>query len=454
MDILLEKTRGNAGGPIWLFSAKTVQQIPTAVDEVNQYTINHLLPPFLLNNKWNGVPIGQWLALLVSAVVAYLLAWVTLVTLVTIAKQFWGKLRTERAQQIIGALRFPARIFFAVWIFFIINRNVGISIIARQNLSEAAVIVATVALLLLVWRLAEVLFGFSEQRLSDRGQLGRLSALLFLRRSAKFVLIAFGVIFVLDTVGIDVTTGLAALGIGGIALALGAQKTVENFVGSLTLVADQPIRVGDFCKIGEVVGTVEQIGMRSTRIRTLNRTMVIIPNGDLSAQKIENFAPRDRFLFRPVLRLRIDTTPDQIRYLLVELRTMLYAHPRVDPDPARVRLTTVGPDSLNLEFFAYAHARDFSESLEVHEDLLLRAMDIVAKSGTRLALPSQTLYMSKDEGVDEEQTREAEQRVQEWREQHDLPLPAFDEERISKLRDTITYPPEGASTNRNGQTIS
>src|SRR5690606_4171885 len=126
---------------------------------------------------------------------------------------------------------------------------------------------------------------------------------LFLRRAAKVAIVVFGTIVVLDTLGFDVTTGLAALGIGGIALALGAQKTVENFVGSVTLIADQPIRVGDFCTVSGVTGTVEQIGMRSTRIRTLCRTGVSIPNGEFSSSKIENYAHRDRFQLNQIFDL-------------------------------------------------------------------------------------------------------------------------------------------------------
>src|SRR5690606_23005857 len=135
-------------------------------------------------------------------------------------------------------------------------------------------------------------------------------------RAAKIAIVALGIIWILGAIGVDITTGLAALGIGGLALALGAQKTIENFVGSVTLITDQPIRVGDFCSVAGTTGTIEKIGMRSTRIRTLDRTVVTIPNGEFSSSKIENYAHRDRFWFHPVIGLRYETTPDQIRYLL------------------------------------------------------------------------------------------------------------------------------------------
>jgi MscS family membrane protein len=170
-------------------------------------------------------------------------------------------------------------------------------------------------------------------------------------------------------------------------------------VGSVTLIADQPIRVGDFCKVGQTLGTVEQIGMRSTRLRTNDRTIVTIPNGEFSSLQIENFAHRDRFLFAPKLRLHFSTTPAQMRSLLAELRTLLTATPKVDPDPARVRFIGIGENSLDVEVFSYILADDFNEYLEIQEDLLLRMMDLVATRGKGFALPSQTLYLDRDNGL-------------------------------------------------------
>lgn len=166
------------------------------------------------------------------------------------------------------------------------------------------------------------------------GQVSALSAMRFFRRGAKAALAAIALMAILETLRFDITAGLAALGIGGLALALGAQKTVENLVGSLTLIADRPVRIGDYCSFGDSSGTVEDIGMRSTRIRTLDRSIITVPNGQFSSLQLTNYAFRDKFLFSPVLKLRYETSADQIRYLLVELRALLYGHPLVDPASA------------------------------------------------------------------------------------------------------------------------
>ncbi len=445
-NLVLEKTVGPDGGPLWLFSSQTVKRIPRNVEQVAGIPlVNQVLPDILVERKWGGVPIGHWMAILLFLVAASVLSWLITRLLRYLIPLLWYRAREEQTARLIKAFALPFRLYLAVWIFMAVSQQAGISIIVRQSFGGVAYTVGAAALLILLWRLLDVTTSIWQKRLELRSHMAGLSAILFLRRAVKISLFIIGGIIILSNFGFDVTTWLAALGIGGLALALGAQKTVENFVGSVTLIADQPVRVGDFCKVGDVVGTVEQIGMRSTRIRTLNRTVVTIPNGEFSSLKIENFAHRDRFLFNPTFTLRFETTPDQIRYLLVELRSILYAHPHVDPDPARVRFREIASDSLNLEVFAYVHAENIHRFLEIQEDLFLRMMDVVSDSGTGFAFPSQTIYVARDQGLSKEKTEEAEEQVKQWRRAGDLQIPDFDPERIENIRNTIPYPPKGSS---------
>jgi MscS family membrane protein len=245
--------------------------------------------------------------------------------------------------------------------------------------------------------------------------------------------------------GINLTAVVAGLGVGGIAVAFAAQKTIENFFGGVFLVWDKPIRLGDFCRTAEHVGTVEHIGLRSTLIRTLNRTVVSIPNGQLSTVSIENFALRDRFLFKHTLNLRYETTADQLRYLLAQIRELLYQHPRVDSTTARIRFVAFGQSSLDAEIFAYVLEKDYETFLAVQEDLLLRIMDLVESSGSGFAFPSQTLYMSKDEGLDAEKSRRAAETVRRWRDEGELPFPDHTPALVSHLDSTLDYPPKGSA---------
>ncbi|MGN7203859.1 mechanosensitive ion channel family protein [Pedobacter sp. SAFR-022] len=444
-DLILESITDTTGGPIWLFSSQTIQRVPidTAVVQ-NTTMVEQVSPGFLEETEWGGVPVAHWLAMVLIVVLSYILAGLIIRFLVYIIPLVWHRARTEATAGIIQSFVLPIRLYLAVWLFVVASRAAGISIIVRQRLTDLTLIVGVVAFLLLLWQLLDFITRLVEKRMLHHGNQSGVSALLFLRRAAKVALVIFGSIIILDTFGWDVTTWLTALGIGGIAIALGTQKTVENFVGSVTLIADHPVRVGDFCLAGGVLGTVEQIGMRTTKIRTLGRTVVSIPNGELSSLKIENFAPRDKFLFNPTLGLRYETTPEQLRYLLVELRAILFAHPKIDSGP-RIRFTGFAPDSLKLEVWSYIKTISNDEFLEVQEDLYLRFMEVVEASGTGFAFPSQTIYFAKDTGVSEEKTKDAESRVRAWREAGDLQIPNFSPEKIMELKDTIKYPAEGTS---------
>jgi MscS family membrane protein len=190
-----------------------------------------------------------------------------------------------------------------------------------------------------------------------------------------------------------VATVLAGLGIGGLALAFGAQKTIENLFGSISLAADQPFRVGDFVKVGEFAGHVERIGMRSTRIRTLDRTLVSIPNGQLADMRIEDFASRDRIRFAATVGVVYGTTEAQVRRVVAEIEAMLRAHPKVWPDTVVAKLLGFGPSSLDVEVLCWFHTSDFAEFRELRQEALLGVMRIVAEAGTSLAFPTQTVHV-------------------------------------------------------------
>jgi MscS family membrane protein len=247
-----------------------------------------------------------------------------------------------------------------------------------------------------------------------------------------------------ERLGVPLYGVIAGLGVGGIAIALAAQPTIENLIGGLSLFADKPIRVGDFCKYGDDLGFVEAIGIRSTRIRGTDRTLTTIPNAALSKMPVVNFSKRDRMLLQSVIGVRFETSPGQLRYLLVRIREMLLGHPRIHPDPARARFIGYGASSLDIEVFAYVTTSDWAEFLGIREDVLLRVLDIIKESGTGLAFPSQTLYFARDDGPDANGAKAAEAQVRKWREEGRLPFPDFSPEQKKQIRGSLVYPPEGS----------
>jgi MscS family membrane protein len=191
---------------------------------------------------------------------------------------------------------------------------------------------------------------------------------------------------------VDTGTALAGLGIGGVALALGAQRTVENFLGGVFLLSDKAIAVGDFCNIADRRGWVEDITLRSVRLRTLEQTLVSIPAGTLAQAGIENFATREKILAQTTLRLRHGTSVDQLRRILHGIRNLLDEDRRLEPG-SRIRLMDFGQTAIELELFAYVLTADFPEFLSVREELLLKIAAIVEAAGSGFAQPTQFVHL-------------------------------------------------------------
>ncbi|MFS8071370.1 MAG: mechanosensitive ion channel family protein, partial [Byssovorax sp.] len=207
---------------------------------------------------------------------------------------------------------------------------------------------------------------------------------------AKIAAIAIAFVAVLSELGYPVTSLVAGLGIGGIALALAAQKTVENLFGSLSIGIDQPFRVGDYITVDTISGTVESIGLRSTRIRTLDRTLVTLPNGKLADMRVESFAGRDRIRFVCVLALTRSTKASAVREVLDGARTLLKEHPSAWCD-FTVALARLGDSSLDVEISAWFVTTDYAEFIRLREDALLRLLEIVEAAGATLAYPTRTV---------------------------------------------------------------
>ena len=278
-----------------------------------------------------------------------------------------------------------------------------------------------------------------------------------LRLAARSVATVVALVLVfemLHDIGIPVYGLVAGAGVGGIAVALAAKSTLENFMGALNLFADRPVRVGDLCRYdGDTapgwspVGRVESIGLRSTKIRKLDRTLVTIPNAEFAQLHIVNFGQCDRMLLATTIGLRYETTDDQLRYFLVQLRELLHAHPmtiHTADDPVRVRFVGYGDFSLNVALRAYIRTSQYNEFLAVQEDILLRTMKVVKDAGTGFAFPSRTLYLSRDGGLDDEKQQAAEKQVREWGSAQTLPFPDFTEDYRVRIADTLEYPPEGS----------
>jgi MscS family membrane protein len=448
VEILLQRIPAADRSQVWKISAASVAQIPLLLDEFGSGALDDLLPPLLREVRVLDIALWQWIGLLVLVAVAYAVSWIAALAVLRVLSPLVRRSRPPLDDKILESIGGPVRLAIGLVLFSLGLVGLGLSVPVRAFFANLEKALAIVIAAWIVVRTIDVFAGLAREHLTVRGRTPALAMVPVGRKVAKVVVAAFALLAILQNVGINVTGVLAGLGIGGLAVALAAQKTLENLFGGLTLVLDQPVRVGDFCRFGDRVGTVEEVGLRSTRVRTLDRTVVAIPNAEFAALPLENFAQRDRIWLSARLGLRYETTPDQLRYVLVQIREMLYAHPKVHPDPARIRFVGFGDYSLDLEIFAYVLTSDYGEFLAVREDVYLRIMDIVAASGTGFAFPSQTTYLASDGGPDEAKGRAAEAQVNEWRARGELCLPEFPPERVAEVKGSLAYPPDGAAAGR------
>jgi MscS family membrane protein len=247
-----------------------------------------------------------------------------------------------------------------------------------------------------------------------------------------------------EELGFPLYSVVAGLGIGGLALALAIRPTLENLIGGIILYIDQPVRIGDFCSFEDKMGTIESIGVRSTKFRALDRTLITVPNAAIADMQLINWAKCDRMLVATTIGLRYETDPDQLRYVLAKFREMLHAHPKIDRDTVRVRFAGYGASSFDIGVRVYALTREWNEFHAIREDIFLRMNNIVRESGSGFAFPSQTLYLGRDDGLDIERSDAAIKEVESWRRAGKLPFPRLSPIKIDQLEGTLDYPPRGS----------
>ena len=445
--LLLERVPRDDGTLIWKLSSESVARIPALYEEFGPGPLADILPRAVFEFRLFRVQVWQWAGVLVLVVLACALGWVLSRVLVRLLSPLVRHTTTVTDDTLLKASAGPLWLSIALLLLYLATPLLALSVRAQAVTRVLGILGLLAGVAWLLMRTVDVAAAATERRLVGRRHVAR-SFVPLARRSAKVFMAILWLLVALQNVGVDVTSVLAGLGIGGLAIALAAQKTVENLFGSVTLVADQPVRVGDVCRFGNTIGTVEDIGLRSTRVRTPDRTIVVVPNAEFATMQIENLSRRDRIFLQATIGVRYETSPDQLRWLLIELRKLLLAHPKVASDPARVRFVRFGSYSLDIEISAYLLTDDFDEFAAIREDVWLRMMDVVAASGSGFAFPSQTIYSGKDEGLDAGRTRAAEAEVARWRADNALCLPDVPPEQVAALDNTLEYPPPGSALRR------
>jgi MscS family membrane protein len=440
VDLDLVRVSDPNAGKIWLISSDTLAKVPELYEQAEARQVETRLPQWLVKHQLAGMPLWQWAALVCALPIAAGLAWLILV-LFGIPLRWWAAKHGqpelgERWRSVSG----PLWLLLGTVVHRILARYVGMPLLQRHYYIQVTAVAIIIGANWILWRVIRWFLHRVRSRALAHGHGGTGSLMLLGERMVKALVFVMAVFFVLGSLGFNMTTALAGVGIGGLAIGFGAQKTIENLFGGVSILGDEAIRVGDVCRFGDRTGTVEDIGLRSTRVRTEDRTLLVIPNGTVATINVENFTRRDKILFKTMLGLRSETSPDHLRYVLSEIRRVFYSHAKVETNTVRVRLTELASSASNVEVVCYILTQDFNEFAAVREDLLLRIMDLVNESGTGLAFPSQTLYLSRDTGLAKDKTEAAVKKVAELRGGKQLPFPDFTDQDISSFRGSIDYP--------------
>jgi MscS family membrane protein len=424
-DIILVRVDDPVVGKIWLVSRESLASIPKLYarlqseepTKASRIRLALLSGPMIL-----GMSSTQWLCWMLSIPLAWLLASLS-TFLLSAPRRAWCKLRKLPFRTFWDTpLGMPIRCMIAILLhgFFV-------------YLLQPPILYRTYYARLLAAVLAGC-FGWLASRLSDQGfnhalnqtrahRRGGESILILMQRMNRVAILIIGLLVALALLGLNVTTALAGLGIGGLAVALAAQKTLENLIGGISLLLDRAVQVGDFCKIGDRVGTVGDIGLRSLKLRTLDQNLLVVPNGLLAQMQFENLKDRPKLLLQQNFSLRIETQVEQLRLVLDDVQKMLDEDPAIESGSSRLRVTNFAGAAFELELFAFVKTGDFREFTGVRQEIILKIAGIVEAAGTRFAAPTRLTYQSTDPGIDAERANDIVRHVTELRASDALPSP-------------------------------
>jgi MscS family membrane protein len=391
LDIQLERIQRGDDPPVWLFSSDTLRRVQRMYDQLDTPVVDRFLPNVLTQKRILHVSLWRWISFLVILPLLFIVARLVSLVLISILRPLIRRIAKRDDEGPIERVKNPFSLFIlalAVYAYSPLTQ----SALGRLLWNQVAMTLTVVSLTWLCLRVIDVFVERVTRNYALTVTSGRIAITRLGGKFSKGVVLVAAAAVILYNAGINLTAVLTGLGVGGIAIAFAAQKTLENLFGGIMIASDQPIRVGDFCRAGEHSGTVESIGLRSTRIRTVDRTLVSVPNGQLSVMSLENFAMRDKIRFNHTIGLRSETSADQLRYILVEVRRMLSDHPKVEQPSARVRLIGVRNSAIEIELFAYVMATSWEVFLEAQEEMLLHVIDIVEAGGTTFASQGPSVF--------------------------------------------------------------
>ena len=381
MTLYLQRIPGANDNRIWRISNATVAQIPELYEQFGFSPLVEKVRQVMPAGSFLGAELFKWVFALIAATGAAL-AWLALA---------WPVSRAITRHRIASRARVEHYLTRPIpWVIFVLVgywtlRDLGLGVTASR-LSQGGTLV-TFVIVWLLFATVNLLRDLYSTYLEARGRESGLMLMRPVTSTIKIVVALLAITIWLDNIGVNVTALVAGLGVGGLAVALVLQKPLEDILGAITLYTQQPVSIGQFCTAGNVSGTIEEISLRSTRIRKLDNNVVIIPNAIFATASIENVSERRRILHRQMVRLAQDTSQAEIRQLLDGLRESISSHAKVIADGCRVRFVGFGEYSKDIEVFAHIDTTDWQEFLAIAEEINLATQGVLEATGARLAVP-------------------------------------------------------------------
>ena len=434
VPIYLQRVPDDAGGQMWKVSNASVEKIPTMWRELGFHPLAsklfNILPDFTFLGLLNWQVLGIVLAIIAGWLLSTVFTW--------IANKLVQLIPNIFPRGIEHFFRRPLRVFLFLIISVKLIEQLGLSLKFRIMLNSSGLDYLAYTILLL--GIVSLIRDYNIRRLQALGQNNFAALLRPMTSMFKVVMVIIIALVWAKNAGYNISTLLAGLGVGSVAVALAAQKTLENLIGAITLYAARPVSPGDMCRFGTITGTVEEIGLRSTTIRTLDRTLVHVPNAIFSSSEIENYTARDRIRFFRNVHL-LAQSPDQLRVVLANIRETLYSHAMVYPETVSVRLEEINDAAAKLRLDAGIRTTNYQEFLAVAEDLNLRFIQIVLDAGACVSGPGQ-LRIVRDDQQSGDDNAYIRQMLALWKEQDSKPFPNFSDQQIAAMSGSLDWPPK------------
>ncbi len=392
----------------WRFDAATVEAIPDLIEALrDRQTIEGVtrvqtltpakwlrsqMPDSLLDRNFL-LAHWQWLGLLALLLLGFVIDRLVAALGRSATERYLArKLHSVEPDRLKRDLR-PIGVLAAAFLWWAGIYWLGLPTAVLGVLRLAVHFVVAVAFVWTAYRLVDVLAAVLEDRARQTGSKFDDLLVPLVRKILKVAVIAFGLLFIADSLDLPIGSILAGLGIGGLAVALAAQDAVKNLFGSLVVLLDQPFSVGDFITVGGTSGTVEELGFRSTRVRTADDSVVTLPNSNLITSSVDNLGARRTRRWKTTLGLTYDTPPDAIETFCEGVRELIREHPQTVKDGFQVAFHEFSASSLDVVMLVKFDVPGWGEELEARQQLGLGILRLAESQGVELAFPTQTVYV-------------------------------------------------------------